>query len=61
MSSGEAVSFRKEWSKTFQPPQGRGEQAQLARAKRGSALPIGPLRGERFPPSSILKEWSKTF
>jgi len=29
MSFGEAVSSRKEWSKTFQPPQGRGEQVYI--------------------------------
>jgi len=27
----------------------RGEQARLARAKRESALPIGPLRGDISP------------
>ncbi len=27
----------------------RGEQARLARAKRESALPIGPLRGDVSP------------
>jgi len=40
----------------------RGEQARLARAKRESALPIGPLRGGHsegigealFSPSNIL-------